>query len=91
VLEESRIRLGSYLAAEQASPSQYAVGHERVLRVALALEALAEANREALVMRYYEGLSPDEIGARLGRAPSAVAGLLKRGLKQLRESLRGTE
>ena len=33
------------------------------------------------------GLSLDEIGARLGRTPAAVAGLLKRGLKQLRATL----
>jgi RNA polymerase sigma-70 factor, ECF subfamily len=39
------------------------------------------------MLRYYEGLSLDEISARLGRTPAAVAGLLKRGLKQLRATL----
>jgi RNA polymerase sigma-70 factor, ECF subfamily len=87
-LEQSSIRLGSWLAAEQASPSEVAVRHEEAVRVAAALVQLAEANREAVVLRYYERLSLDEISARLGRTPAAVAGLLKRGLKQLRESLR---
>jgi RNA polymerase sigma-70 factor (ECF subfamily) len=87
-LEQSSIQLGSWLAAEQASPSEHAVGHEEAVRVAGALAGLPEANREAVVLRYYEGLSLDEISVRLGRTPAAVAGLLKRGLKQLREALR---
>ena len=86
-LEQSSIRLGSWLAAEQASPSEQAVRHEQAVGVAAALGRLPEANREAVVLRYYEGLSLDEISARLGRTPAAVAGLLKRGLKQLRQSL----
>ena len=90
-LEQSSIRLGSWLAADEASPSADAVRHDEAVRVATALAALPEANREAVVLRYYEGLSLDEISARLGRTPPAVAGLLKRGLKQLREVLREGE
>jgi RNA polymerase sigma-70 factor (ECF subfamily) len=86
-LEQSSIRLGSWLAAEQASPSEHAVRHEEAVRVATALAELPEANREAVVLRYYEGLSLDEISARLGRTPAAAAGLLKRGLKRLRAVL----
>jgi RNA polymerase sigma-70 factor (ECF subfamily) len=86
-LEQSSARLAVWLAAEQSSPSAQAVRHEQAVRVALALAALPEANREAVVLRYYEGLSLDDISARLGRTPAAVAGLLKRGLKQLREAL----
>ena len=36
----------------------------------------------ALVLRYYEGLSLDEISARLGQTPAAVAGLPAGGLKR---------
>jgi RNA polymerase sigma-70 factor (ECF subfamily) len=86
-LEQSSIRLGSWLAADQASPSEQAVRHEEAVRVAGVLARLPEANREAVVLRYYEGLSLDEISARLRRTPAAVAGLLKRGLKQLRAAL----
>ena len=87
-LEQSSMRLGSWLAAPDASPSEKAVQHEEALRAAVALAQLPEANREAVVLRYYEGLSLDEISARLNRTTPAVAGLLKRGLKQLREVLR---
>jgi RNA polymerase sigma-70 factor (ECF subfamily) len=87
-LEQSSIRLGSWLAAGQPSPSADAVQHEEAVRVAGALAELPDANREAVVLRYYEGLSLDEVSARIGRTPAAVAGLLKRGLKQLRGVLR---
>jgi RNA polymerase sigma-70 factor (ECF subfamily) len=90
-LDQSSARLGSCLAADEASPSEEAVRHEEAVRVAAVLAALPEANREAVVLRYYEGLPLDEISARLGRTPAAVAGLLKRGLKQLREALREPE
>ena len=86
-LEQSSSRLGSWLAAAEASPSEDALRHEEAVRVAAALQALPEANREAVVLRYYERLSLDDISARLGRTPAAVVGLLKRGLRQLRAIL----
>jgi RNA polymerase sigma-70 factor (ECF subfamily) len=52
------------------------------------LAALPDANREALVMHYCQDRPLVEIAAELGRTPAAVAGLLKRGLRQLREKLR---
>jgi RNA polymerase sigma-70 factor (ECF subfamily) len=52
--------------------------------VAEALEQLPEAQREALVLQHWQGWTLAQIGAHLGRSPEAVAGLLKRGLKQLR-------
>ena len=51
-LEQSSIRLGSWLAGEQASPSEHAVRHEEAVCVAAALAALPQANREAVVLRY---------------------------------------
>jgi DNA-directed RNA polymerase specialized sigma24 family protein len=40
-------------------------------------------------MRHCDGCSLDEISRQLGRTPAAVAGLLKRGLHQLRGLLEG--
>ena len=45
---------------------------------------LPEAQREALVLHYWQGCSLAEIGESLNRSTDSVAGLLKRGLKQLR-------
>jgi len=86
-LAESSARLGACLAAEQPSPSSQAVHNEEALRVADALATLPEAQREALVLHYWQGLKLVEVGERLGRSPAAVAGLLQRGLQKLREVL----
>jgi RNA polymerase sigma-70 factor (ECF subfamily) len=90
-VEASSCRLAAFLAAEQSSPSQRAERHERAVRLAEALAALPEDNREALVLHYCEDRPLAEIAQHLGRTPAAVAGLLKRGLKQLRGRLRERE
>ena len=87
ILEASSARLGALLAAEESSPSERAGRNESVLRLIDALAKLPEANRLALVLRHCEGLSLSEISIRLGRTPAAVAGLLKRGLAELRTIL----
>jgi len=86
-LEDSSAQLGGWLAADQSSPSAQAARHEEAVRLAAALAGLPEAQREALVLQHWHGLTLAEVGARLGRTPAAVAGLLKRGLKRLRELL----
>jgi RNA polymerase sigma-70 factor (ECF subfamily) len=90
-LEQSSQNLGRWLAAEQASPSQNAQRHERAVLLANALATLPEAQREAVVLRHWHGWSLAEIARELGRTHEAVAGLLKRGLHQLRLLLEGTE
>ena len=84
---ESAADLADWLAAEQSSPSQRAVKQEEAVRLAEALAELPEAQREALVLQHWHGLTLAEIGTQLGRSPVAVAGLLKRGLKELRTRL----
>jgi RNA polymerase sigma-70 factor (ECF subfamily) len=87
-LQESSVRLQAWLAAEQSSPSQQAERNEQALLLAEALERLPEAQREALVLQHWQGWSLARIGEQMGRSPEAVAGLIKRGLKQLRHLLR---
>jgi RNA polymerase sigma-70 factor (ECF subfamily) len=90
-VESSSVRLEAWLAAEQASPSAQAEHQEEVLRLADALETLPEAQRQAVVLHYWQQQTVTEIAAQMGRTPSAVAGLLKRGLRQLRGLLRPQE
>ena len=90
-MERSSVRLGDLLPAEQSSPSEKAMREERLLHVAEAVERLPEAQREAVLLHYLENLSMAEVGQRIGRSSTAVAGLLHRGLKRLRELLRETE
>ncbi len=86
-LEQSSQRLEAWLAADQSSPSQKLHRHEQAVQLADALAKLPEAQREALVLQHWHGWSLAEIGQHMGRSPAAVAGLLKRGLKQLRGRL----
>jgi RNA polymerase sigma-70 factor (ECF subfamily) len=79
--------LAAWLAAEQSSPSQQAARNEDAVRLARALAQLPEAQREVLVLRHLQGRPLAEISEQLGRSPASVAGLLHRGLKQLRELL----
>ncbi len=90
-LDASSARLEAWLAADQSSPSHRAEQGEQALRLAAALEQLPDAQREALVLQHWQGLSLSQIGEHLGRSPEAVAGLIKRGLKQLRYLMRESE
>ena len=87
-LDASSARLEAWLAAEQSSPSQRAERKEQAVVLAAALEQLPEAQREAVVLHYFQGCTVAAIGRQLNRSPEAVAGLLHRGLKQLRAHLR---
>jgi RNA polymerase sigma-70 factor (ECF subfamily) len=91
VLAESSSRLEHWLAAEQSSPSERAEHNEQLLRLDEAVTALPEAQREVVVLRYYHGWPLADIGRHLGRTHSAVAGLLHRGLSQLRSLMHDQE
>jgi RNA polymerase sigma-70 factor (ECF subfamily) len=89
-LDQSSARWEQWLAADQSSPSAAVQRQELVLRMARALGTLPESQRTALELRYLQEppWSLAEIANHLGRTHKAVAGLLCRGLEQLRERLR---
>jgi RNA polymerase sigma-70 factor, ECF subfamily len=86
-IEHSSACLEAWLAAEQSSPSEQAQRNEQILRLAEGLASLPEPQREVLVLRHCQGWAVEDIGKHLGRSRAAVASLLRRGLKQLREFL----
>lgn len=90
-VDHSSMRLAAWLTSGQSSPSQKVMRHERAMEVADALDQLPEAQREAVVLRHWQGRSLAGISDEMNRTPAAVAGLLKRGLRQLREILDGDE
>ncbi len=90
-LDASASRLDSWLAAEQSSPSQHADRAEQLLRLADALAALPDAQREAVERHYLLGQSVAVVAAAMDKTPAALAGLLKRGLRHLRDTLREPE
>ena len=72
-------------ADNQSSPSQRAMRGEQAVQLAEAIESLPTDQREAIRLRYLEGLTLKELAEQLDRSEAAVAGLLKRGLRKLRD------
>jgi RNA polymerase sigma-70 factor (ECF subfamily) len=86
-LEASSALLAGLIADPGASPSEQVEGKERLLRLAAALEELPGDQREAIERHHLRSEKLDEVAAVMGRGTSAVAGLIKRGMKDLREKL----
>ncbi|VAX41415.1 hypothetical protein MNBD_PLANCTO02-293 [hydrothermal vent metagenome] len=70
------------------TPSQRMIGSEQVEQLEKCLEKIPLGQREAVRLRYLNGLSIQEMTIELDKTESAVAGLLKRGLSRLRELMR---
>lgn len=87
LIDQSHTRLEDWLVAIQSSPSAKAVREEELLRLAWALGELSAAQREAVELHYLHGCSIQEAAELLGRSKPSVAGLLRTGLKRLRELL----
>src|SRR5215470_12927018 len=89
IVADSSARVEAWLAAEQSSPSDQAERQEDGARLAAALGRLPEAQREVVVLRHLHGWSLHDIARHVGRSRAAVAGLLHRGLQQVRSELQG--
>ena len=86
-VEDSARSFQALLATPPSSPSQQAMRHEDLLRLARALEELPEEQRAVVELHHLQGRSVADIARDLGRSEAAVAGLLRRGLKKLRALL----
>lgn len=73
-----------HVAPEQSTPSHRVLKAEAALNLAEALEQLPEPQRQAVRMRHLEGASLQEICEVMDRTPASIAGLLRRGLANLR-------
>jgi RNA polymerase sigma-70 factor (ECF subfamily) len=78
------------LDAGISSPSQRAIRQEDAQRLSQALATLPDDQREAVRLRHLEGWALADIAQRLGRTPTAAAGLIKRGMQALRRQLQVT-
>jgi RNA polymerase sigma-70 factor, ECF subfamily len=84
-IETSSRRLEEWLARD-LNPAA-AKRDDAVLDLVSALARLPDAQRDAIVLQYWSGCTFAEIAEQLGKTREAVAGLIKRGLRQLRGDL----
>jgi RNA polymerase sigma-70 factor (ECF subfamily) len=84
-LEQSSVCLEAWLASEHSSPSERASRHEDLLHLAEALEQLPPTQRTAVELKHLQSWSVEAIGQQMGLSKAAVGGLLRRGMKALRE------
>lgn len=86
-LEASSVRLGGLLADPAAGPASRVIEQERLLRLAARLDELPADQREAIERHHLRGEAVAEVAQAMARTPAAVAGLIKRGMKRLRQRL----
>ena len=87
-LNASTVRLERFLACDDGTPSQIAMANEQMLALAAGLMKLPDDQRRAVELHHLQGHSAADVAKRLDRSEVAVAGLLRRGLKRLRELVR---
>jgi RNA polymerase sigma-70 factor (ECF subfamily) len=86
-IDDSISRMEALLPNLQATPSQEAVRAERLLQLTQALSDLPEAQRRVIELHHLRGQTLAEVAEALNTSRPAVAGLLHRGLKRLRQLL----
>jgi RNA polymerase sigma-70 factor, ECF subfamily len=87
VLDASSRRLDALLAADQTGPGEGAQKLEDLRRLTDALARLPADQRAAVELKHLRGWTVRQIAAHLGRGPEAVGGLLRRGMRALRDDL----
>jgi len=84
-LTGSSMCLERYLDGGITSPDNRAIRNEQLIGLSEAIESLPEDQRRAVTLHHLQGKSSAEIAIQMNKTEIAIAGLLRRGLKRLRE------
>ncbi len=85
--ETNRVALIDMLVASMTTPTQAFSRDQRQMRLLEAMSELPELHREALRLRYVEGLPSKEIAEKLDKSDGAVRVMLSRSLVRLQKIL----
>lgn len=77
------------LSGDSSSPSQVVFRGEAAILLAEALQKLPERQRTAVELRYLAGQPLERIGEMMSTTKGAAAGLIRRGVEELRKHLPG--
>ncbi len=83
-IEQSSLQLMNLLSSDVSSPSAALHRHERADELAKAMLRLTAEQRQAIILKYWQGKTLAEIGEELGKSTEAVAGLIFRGMQKLK-------
>lgn len=89
-LNQSSCQLAAWAIDPESSPSAQAARGEQTLIVANGLGRLPEDYREVLMLRHLDGLTFQEISAKLNRSVDSVEKLWVRGLAKLKQVCAGS-
>ncbi len=70
---------------EEDDPERVLIGDETQRAVQRVLDAMSPRNRQAMVLREYEGMSCEDIGEVMGASRAAVKSMLFRGREEFRK------
>jgi RNA polymerase sigma-70 factor (ECF subfamily) len=85
LIADSSARVASLIAAATPTPDERLARCELLLRLVEGVERLPDDQRDVVNLRALHGYKVSEIAELLGKTDKAVAGLLRRGLLELRE------
>lgn len=85
--ERAEMDVEDFLNPDESNTLAAAVDRHEGARALAALKELPEPYREAVTLRYVDGLSPTEIAAMIGESENVVSVRVHRGLKKLRAVL----
>jgi RNA polymerase sigma-70 factor (ECF subfamily) len=87
-IDKSSSQLACFLADSRPSPSEELLMAEKLARVADAVAALPEGQRDAVTLHHLCAYKISDAARELGKTVPATAGLIQRGLQSLRASLK---
>jgi RNA polymerase sigma-70 factor (ECF subfamily) len=89
--ERNQADVEDYMTPDESNTLEAAVGRHEGVKALAALQELPEPYREAVTMRYVDGLSPQEIAGAIGESENVVSVRVHRGLKKLKVLLEPQE
>jgi len=90
-LDNSAERLVRQIPADSTSPSQHIIRKDKARYVAECVSALPPDQQMVVELHYLSEYSVPEIAEEMNKSKASVAGLLRRGLANLRETLKEKE
>jgi RNA polymerase sigma-70 factor, ECF subfamily len=90
-LDESSSRLNGFLVADQPTPSEQFVLVDKLARLANAVAELPDDQREAVTLHHLCAHKLSDVAEVMGKTVPAVAGLIRRGIQDLRQRLEDHE